>query len=57
MNVDIRSYCRRCHRDDLPHGILCNRESILDNGADRDQEYEPARFEGVCMRCCAHNHA
>lgn len=55
--VDLRSYCLRCHRDTLPYGLLCDRRERVDLGTDRDRESSPARYEGVCLTCCGHNHA
>lgn len=53
--MDNAAYCIRCHRDDLPHSLLCRREEITDLGADRDPDLL-ARYEGRCLRCCNHNH-
>lgn len=49
------AYCVRCHKDDLPYGMLCGREAIRDNGENRDPSLV-ARYEGRCLRCCEHNH-
>lgn len=49
------AYCIRCHRDSLPVSMLCGRDEIYDNGADRDPELI-SRYEGRCLRCCDHNH-
>lgn len=54
--MDNTAYCIGCHRDDLPTSLLCDREARADNGPDRDREALPARFEGLCLRCCSHNH-
>lgn len=49
------AYCLKCHRDDLPTSLLCDRTKVADLGADRDPELL-ARYEGICLRCCDHNH-
>lgn len=49
------AYCITCHHDDLPRSLLCDRQGIADLGRDRDADLV-ARFEGVCLRCCNHNH-
>lgn len=56
MIIDTSAYCMQCHQD-TNTGILCDREQRFDNGADRDLEAMPMRYEGVCLRCCDHNHA
>ena len=49
------SYCRRCGDDNLPQSFLCTRpgQVVKDNGPDTELD---ARYEGICIRCCDHNH-
>jgi hypothetical protein len=49
------AYCIRCHTDNLPVGMLCQRGDVTDLGADRDEDIA-SRYEGRCLRCCEHNH-
>jgi len=49
------AYCRKCGRDDLPTSLLCDRAPTTDLGIDRDSDLT-ARYEGICLRCCDHNH-
>lgn len=50
------AFCMRCHTEDLPLGMLCRRgdHPFVDHGPDGDPDL--ARYEGVCLRCCGHNH-
>lgn len=49
------AYCIRCYREDLPTGQLCKRGEVIDNGTQATAE-GLARYEGLCLRCCGHNH-
>lgn len=51
------AYCMRCTEEDLPPSWLCRRpgqEAVIDHGPDHDPDL--ARYEGICQRCCGHNH-
>lgn len=50
------AFCMRCHEEDLPPSWLCRRpgEPFIDHGQDYDPDL--ARYEGICQRCCEHNH-
>ena len=50
------AFCMRCHEEDLPPSLLCRRpgQVFIDHGPDHDPEL--ARYEGICLRCCGHNH-
>ena len=54
--TDNGHYCRKCARINGRH-FMCPLGDLIDNGADRDHTIEPARFEGLCIICCDHNHA
>ena len=55
--IEVSGYCMTC-TDEVVATMLCRRpgSEFFDNGADRDTEQVPARYEGVCYRCCGHNH-
>lgn len=50
------SFCIRCHTEDLAVGMICRRSDspFYDHGP--DTEADLARYEGICLRCCDHNH-
>jgi len=49
------AYCMRCISEDMPTGHLCKRSVVIDNGPEaRDNGL--CRYEGICLRCCNHNH-
>lgn len=55
--ANLSAYCMRCTEDDLSWGMLCRRPDqveIIDHGPDHDPDL--ARYEGICQRCCGHNH-
>lgn len=54
MQIDLSAYCTRCGDDELAYGTLCTRTERVDLGEDREEGL--ARYEGLCMRCCSHNH-
>ena len=49
------AYCIRCQAEDLPLGMICRRADspFFDNGPDTELD---CRYEGICLRCCGHNH-
>lgn len=49
------AYCVRCHRDTLPLGQLCDRTERADLGPEQPEGIN-SRYEGLCLRCCDHNH-
>ena len=48
-------YCMRCHRDGLWTTLRCDRELKIDNGPEQPDGLA-SRYEGICLRCCDHNH-
>ncbi len=55
---DGTGFCMKCLDDDLPVGMLCRRgdHPFIDNGPSGGRDPEVCQYEGVCLRCCGHNH-
>jgi len=55
-DIDTTAYCMKCGAEDLSTGMICRRPGapFIDNGADHDADI--CRYEGICLRCCDHNH-